>query len=193
MYENEPTMMGQGRPTATLVVRQGPQAGMSFPLSGNQIVIGREEGMDIALQDPESSRRHALISWRGGQFVIEDLGSTNGSFVNGVQITAPQVLNPGDSIGIGQTALVFHTSGTQMEAQVPPHQAPTYQSSPAPAADSSGSKTTQYLLYGIGCLLLLCICLLLAVAVWVLVFPDSMEQFIGPVSLNQVGIYLNMV
>jgi len=195
MYDNEPTMMGQGRPVATLVVRQGPQAGMSFPLSGNQVVIGREEGMDIALQDPESSRRHALISWRGGQFVIEDLGSTNGSFVNGVQITAPQVLNPGDSIGIGQTALVFHTSETQMEAQIPSYQAPAHESPPAPAADaeSSGGKTTQYLLYGIGCLLLLCICLLLAVAVWVLVFPDSMEQFIGPVSFNQVGIHLNMV
>jgi pSer/pThr/pTyr-binding forkhead associated (FHA) protein len=165
---------------------------MSFPLSGNQIVIGREEGMDIALQDPESSRRHALVSWRGGQFVIEDLGSTNGTFVNGVQITAPQVLNPGDSIGIGQTALVFHTTEAQMDAHLPPQQAPAYSAAPEPTAGEE-SKTMQYLLYGIGCLLLLCICLLLAVAVWVLVFPDSLEQLTGSVSMPLVGIYSNTV
>jgi len=52
MYDNEPTMMGQSRPSATLVIRQGPQAGMSFPLIGNNIIIGREEGLDISLQDP---------------------------------------------------------------------------------------------------------------------------------------------
>lgn len=183
MYDNEPTMMGHGRPAATLVVRQGPQAGMSYPLTGNQIVIGREEGMDIALQDPESSRRHSLISWRGGQFVIEDLGSTNGTFVNGIQITSPQVLNPGDSIGIGQTALVFHISEAQLEAPGSSQQASAYSAAPAPAAAGGGSKTTQYLLYGIGCLLLFCICLLLAVAVWVLVFPDSVQQFMGANSL----------
>ena len=87
MYDDQPTMMGQGRPSATLVIRQGPQAGMSFPLTGNQVIIGREEGLEIALQDPESSRRHARISWQGDRYVIEDLGSTNGTFVNGVQIT----------------------------------------------------------------------------------------------------------
>jgi hypothetical protein len=192
MYDNEPTMMGQGRPAATLVVRQGPQAGMSFPLAGNQIVIGREEGMDIALQDPESSRRHALVSWRGGQFVIEDLGSTNGTFVNGVQITAPQVLNPGDSIGIGQTALVFHTTETQMDSQLPPQQAPAYSAAPASGAGEE-SKTMQYLLYGIGCLLLLCICLLLAVAIWVLVFPDSLEQLTGSVPVTLMETYSNTI
>lgn len=188
MYDNEPTMMGQGRPAATLVVRQGPQAGMSYPLAGNQIVIGREEGMDIALQDPESSRRHALVSWRGGQFVIEDLGSTNGTFVNGVQITSPQVLNPGDSIGIGQTALVFHVAAIPHEAPSPPRSASTYSAPAVAPAAAEGSKTTQYLLYGIGCILLLCICLLLAVAVWVLVFPDSIQPLIGSMWLSNLAL-----
>lgn len=186
VYDNEPTMMGHGRPTATLVIRQGPQAGMSFPLTGNQIVIGREEGTDVALQDPEASRRHALISWQGGQHIVEDLGSTNGTFVNGVQITLPQALNPGDSIGIGQTALVFHLAEAQGSPTPQPQgQSQSYGSAPpseSPTPSQADNKTTQYILYGIGCLLLICICLLLAVAVWVLAFPDSLEQFTQPLS-----------
>jgi len=186
-------MMGHGRPTATLVIRQGPQAGMSFPLTGNQIVIGREEGTDVALQDPEASRRHALISWQGGQYIAEDLGSTNGTFVNGVQITSPQALNPGDSIGIGQTALVFHLAEAQATG-TPQAPASSYRNAPPPEPPSpsqADNKTTQYILYGIGCLLLLCICLLLAVAVWVLAFPESLEQFTQPLS-SIVLIYVHL-
>ena len=182
MYDNEPTMMGQGQPAATLVVRQGSQAGMSFSITGNQVVLGREEGLDIILQDPEASRRHSRISWQAGQFVIEDLGSTNGTFVNGVQITTPQILNPGDSIGIGQTALVFQTSGGQAypSYQVPPpRQAPAPSYSPAPSAGSGDSKVTQYLLYGCGCLLLIGICILLAMAASVLIYPDIIESITG--------------
>ncbi|MEW5959816.1 MAG: FHA domain-containing protein [Chloroflexota bacterium] len=183
MYDNEPTMMGHGRPTANLVIRQGPQAGMSFPLTGNQIVIGREEGTDVPLHDPEASRRHALVSWQGGQYVIEDLGSTNGTFVNGIQLTAPQALNPGDSIGIGQTALVFHMTDMPRGGGIPKPPAPTYVAPPPePVVAGQSNKTTQYVLYGIGCLLLICICLLLAVAVWVLAFPESIEQLTQPLS-----------
>jgi len=177
MYNNERTVMGQGKPEATLVVRQGPHAGMSYPLGGRQMVIGREEGMDIALQDPESSRRHALVSWQGGQFVIEDLGSTNGTFVNGIQITTPQVLNPGDSIGIGQTSLVFNLLSPSMAGpgQYMPPSAQGYGAAPGPVdAGGQSSKTTQYLLYGIGCLLMMCICLLLAGVVWVLVVDPEL-------------------
>ncbi|MBI1880194.1 MAG: FHA domain-containing protein [Chloroflexi bacterium] len=177
MYDNEPTMMGQGRPTATLVVRQGTQAGMSFVISGNQVVLGREEGLDIVLQDPESSRRHARVSWQGGRYVIEDMGSTNGTFVNGMQITTPLPLNPGDSIGIGQTALVFQLSGAEIgpsSYQPTPQQAPTYaQSSSAPVARNN--KSTQYVLYGCGCLLLLAICFLLVLIGWVWIDPNAVD------------------
>ena len=197
MYDNDPTMMGHSRPSATLVVRQGPQAGMSFSITGNQVVIGREEGVDIILQDPESSRRHSRISWQGGDFVIEDLGSTNGTFVNGVQITTPQILNPGDSIGIGQTALVFQASGAPANAYPyqapPPQRAPVY--SPPPSADTTqDSKTTQYLLYGCGCLLLIGICILLAIAASVLLFPGMVEDFTGlNISFNMIQTHLNVV
>lgn len=185
MYDNEPTMMGQGRPSATLVIRQGPQAGMSFPLVGNQVIIGREEGLDISLQDPESSRRHARVTWQAGQFIIEDMGSTNGTFVNGVQITSPQILNAGDSVGIGQTALVFQVAGAQMGA--PQYQPPQYTASPMPAAPppparkSGGSdKTTQYALYGCGCLLMMAICVLIFIATILILFPDIFNFTLTP-------------
>ncbi|MEM7346803.1 MAG: FHA domain-containing protein [Chloroflexota bacterium] len=186
MYDNEPTIMGPGRPDATLVIRQGTQAGMSFAITGNQVIIGREEGLDIVLQDAESSRRHVRISWQGNQFIIEDLGSTNGTFVNGVQITSPHALNPGDSIGIGQTALVFQMSAAQQGNVAPP---PTYQSpgqpptmAPSPPIDEAepqGNKALQYSLYGCGCLLLACVCFLLAIASWALISPETFADITG--------------
>jgi pSer/pThr/pTyr-binding forkhead associated (FHA) protein len=197
MYDNDATMLGSSQPAATLVVRQGAQAGMSFSITGNQVLLGREEGLDIILQDPESSRRHSRISWQGGQYVIEDLGSTNGTFVNGVQITTPQMLNPGDSIGIGQTALVFQLQGGQDPFQSPPpQQAQTY-AAPSPSPTSSKpqeSKTTQYLLYGCGCLLLMGICILLMIAAAVLMAPGLIEDATGlDISLNIVQSYLELV
>jgi pSer/pThr/pTyr-binding forkhead associated (FHA) protein len=182
MYDNEPTMMGQGRPSAALVIRQGPQAGMSFPLVGNQILIGREEGLDISLQDPEASRRHARVSWQAGQFVIEDLGSTNGTFVNGVQLTTPQILNAGDSVGIGQTALVFQVAGVQ--TATPQYQSPAPSAAPDAASESpevqttgfDSNKITQYVLYGCGCLLVLAICSLVLTAGIIILSPDILTQ-----------------
>jgi pSer/pThr/pTyr-binding forkhead associated (FHA) protein len=196
MYDNEPTMMGRGRPTATLVIRQGTQAGMSFVISGTQAIIGREEGLDVVLQDPESSRRHARISWQSGRYVVEDMGSTNGTFVNGLQITTPRPLNPGDSISIGQTALVFQMTGSDFGPTTypasTPSAAPVYTQSAAPAPARS-NQATQYLLYGCGCLLLLCICSLLALTAWVLVSPATFEDATGiDVSLKAIELFLNL-
>src|SRR4051812_7191446 len=64
--------------------------------------IGRE-GCDVNLMDPEVSRRHATIRDQGGSLGIEDLGSTNGTFVNGTRITAVTVLNDGDEVRLGNT------------------------------------------------------------------------------------------
>ena len=158
-----------------LVVRQGTQAGMSFPLTGTQTIMGREEGIDIVLQDPESSRQHARVAWQGGQFIVEDLGSTNGTFVNGIQITAPQVLNPGDSIGIGQTALVFQIAGVTAAPQVPLGN-PVTTRQPTPysnaAAQGQDNNMVQYILYSLGCLFVFGICTLLSIISVVMAYPD---------------------
>lgn len=184
IYDDEPTMMGAGRPSATLVIRQGPQAGMSFPLTGSQAVIGREEGLEIVLQDPESSRRHSRVYWQAGHYIIEDMGSTNGTFVNGIQITGPQFLNAGDSIGIGQTALVFQVSSAGQPNVSSQYQQPAPQPVAPPGgavASTSDNKWTQYALYGCGCLLLITICILLAIAFLIILYPETLD------GLSQAG------
>lgn len=92
----------------TLVVTSGPSAGERFELT-DDLIIGREDG-DLIIGDPEISRRHAVIRTgvAGGAsgVEIEDLGSTNGTFVNGSRIDGPVALEDGVRVGIGDTVIV---------------------------------------------------------------------------------------
>lgn len=97
---------GSQPPSVELTVRQGPQPGQRFSLTQPTIIIGRTAGNDVVVNHREVSRRHASLTWDGRQFIIQDLGSANGTFVNGVRLTAPQVLQPGDVIGLGPTVLL---------------------------------------------------------------------------------------
>jgi hypothetical protein len=69
--------------------------------------IGRSRQCDVALTDPNVSRRHAEIRPRGGSWVLTDLGSTNGVILNGRRIDAPQVVKAGDEIEIGTSSITF--------------------------------------------------------------------------------------
>jgi Protein of unknown function (DUF3662)/FHA domain len=69
--------------------------------------IGRSRGCDVVLSDPNVSREHAEIRPRGGSWVLTDLGSTNGSRVNGRRIDRPEVIKPGDEIELGTSAITF--------------------------------------------------------------------------------------
>jgi len=69
--------------------------------------LGRSRQCDVVLSDPNVSRRHAEIRPRGGSWVLTDLGSTNGSRVNGREIERPEVLKPGDEVELGSTVLEF--------------------------------------------------------------------------------------
>jgi predicted RecA/RadA family phage recombinase len=95
------------QPAITLTIQRGPQRGQRFSVAKDSIVIGRMMGNDVVISDPEVSRRHASIIWERGQPVIRDLGSTNGTFVNGVRITGPQAISDGDTIGLGKVPLGF--------------------------------------------------------------------------------------
>jgi hypothetical protein len=87
----------------------------SGPAAGSRLQVGEEEPLEIGRgaseegrlgDDPQLSRRHARISaLEGGRLLVEDLGSTNGTLVNGEEIAAPTVLSPGDTIALGDSEL----------------------------------------------------------------------------------------
>jgi hypothetical protein len=87
-----------------LVIVEGPDTGREFDLAG-AIVIGRDAAVGIVIEDAEASRRHASFSAEGSSATIEDLGSTNGTFVNGERLTGPRDLGAGDRVRIGITVL----------------------------------------------------------------------------------------
>jgi len=103
-------------PLLTLTVQQGPQRGRRFSVAKDSIIIGRVAGSDVVINDSEVSRRHASITWERGQPVIRDVGSTNGTLVNGVRITGPQALRDGDTIGLGKIPVSFHSPAEEKEA-----------------------------------------------------------------------------
>jgi pSer/pThr/pTyr-binding forkhead associated (FHA) protein len=90
----------------------GPAAGRRIPI-GDELVLGREAGGVGTLEgDTQASRRHARIYRAQGALAIEDLGSTNGTFVNGARLTGPQWLQHGDQVQVGNTvARVAHPTG----------------------------------------------------------------------------------
>jgi S1-C subfamily serine protease len=105
-----------------LEIRSGAGAGTAVEVDQERYVIGREEGCDLVLgDDAEASRRHAEIRRSGDAWEIEDLGSRNGTFVDGTRIEASTALTDGSEVKIGQTTLgVSVTAPAPSEAAAPP-------------------------------------------------------------------------
>ena len=91
-----------------VLVLSGPLKGHKyFVKSDSKILIGRSEEANIRIgYDEFCSRRHTLIYWEGKKCIIEDLGSTNGTFVNEQRIEGKEELKQGDKIGLGDTELL---------------------------------------------------------------------------------------
>jgi hypothetical protein len=87
-------------------MRKGPQPGEQFTFTKNTIALGRRDDNDVVINDPQISRRHASLTWEEGTFVLRDLGSANGTFLNAVGITEPHVLREGDAIGLGSDVVL---------------------------------------------------------------------------------------
>ncbi|HYZ29564.1 MAG TPA: FHA domain-containing protein [Thermoleophilaceae bacterium] len=87
-----------------LIVVEGPDQGRSFALSAES-VIGRDPTAAIHLTDKEVSRRHAIVTVGEGRATVEDLGSFNGTHIDGTEITAETPLKVGDRISLGQSVL----------------------------------------------------------------------------------------
>src|ERR1700760_3241130 len=89
---------------ARLRAVSGPLAGQTFDVE-NEVVIGRED-TDLTIDDVELSRRHAVVRPHASRLQVEDLGSTNGTYVDGTRIEEPTILGGGAEIQIGTTKLV---------------------------------------------------------------------------------------
>jgi pSer/pThr/pTyr-binding forkhead associated (FHA) protein len=88
----------------TLEVIEGPDAGKTARLGGT-LEIGRDPGVGLSLRDDQASRRHARISMQSGGPVLEDLESSNGTFVNNNELTGPTHLTAGDEVLIGVSVI----------------------------------------------------------------------------------------
>lgn len=94
-----------GKPAAeVVVVRSDTMTGKRFTLGSPQ-VIGRSDDADIVIDDPYASELHLRVGIQEGQVMLHDLGSTNGTYVNGRRVTVPIVLSRGDAVQVGKTIL----------------------------------------------------------------------------------------
>jgi pSer/pThr/pTyr-binding forkhead associated (FHA) protein len=168
-----------------LVMHSGPTPGKTFPMEGDVLTIGREAGNQIVINDAEVSRKHTQFVLQGGKYVVTDLGSTNGTFVNGQRVTSQHVLQPGEVISLGeQITLLFEAitvvdpNATMLSAGKPPAAArsaprsrPQPEPEPAPYAGQvpagppasvtpgpAPAKNNTPVLVGVGCLVLVCLC-----------------------------------
>jgi pSer/pThr/pTyr-binding forkhead associated (FHA) protein len=113
-------MAAFGQAAAILTVRRGPGLGRSFRIDAPAITIGRQEQCDFQVNDRWVSRQHARITWGGAGYLIEDLGTVNGTYVNGERISRPRALKSGDLLQLGSEVEL----GFQVSAPAPPVQMP---------------------------------------------------------------------
>jgi hypothetical protein len=177
-----------------LIVRTGPSPGTVFDLTKEVTMLGRDITNDIPLGDAEISRQHSRLTRTPGGIVLEDLGSTNGSFVNGDRLTSPRVLRSGDLVGLGENVtLSFEATAPEAAATVmgapraAPPPRPAARPAPPPSAagpitpmgmpvasgEEAGGGRNRWLLAGCGCLLLLAACIVVF-AVMDSYMPDTL-------------------
>ncbi len=95
-----------------LIVRRGPQPNQQYELTRDTVTIGRDITNDIVINDPEISRHHSRLIRTPSGYTVEDLRSTNGTFVNRQRLSGPYQLASGDLIGLGETVtLAFEVYG----------------------------------------------------------------------------------
>jgi hypothetical protein len=167
-----------------LTMRSGPNPGTVYALDGDQLSIGRDSSNEIAVNDAEVSRRHARLTFQGGKYVLEDMGSTNGTFVNGQRLTGPRVLKSGEVVSLGEQIVFVYESvdsdpgATMVSPRSVPEPRPVPSTPPPPPQAYAGDvpldqpeatpakKTNPVpIAIGVGAVLLVCVCI--AFLVWV--------------------------
>ena len=113
---------------ARLVVQRGPNPGSTFELLSAIVKIGRSASNDLVINDPEISRQHAQFLRQGDGYVVQDLGSTNGTFVNYQRVTGATPLSHGDVISFGEAIVLTYGDDSATDSQPAPP--PTFQQQP---------------------------------------------------------------
>jgi predicted component of type VI protein secretion system len=134
-----------------LIVRRGPQPNQIYEFNKDVINLGRDITNDIVINDPEASRHHCRLTRGGGGFTVEDLQSTNGTFVNGQRLTGARPLSHGDTLGMGETVtLAYEAVGGAVEGRQvatvvgsPPRPSSEYVSPPAAQVPSYNQQPLQ--------------------------------------------------
>lgn len=98
--------------TYRLILQSGTSMGTEYPLEKTELILGRDMGNDLVINDPEVSRRHLRFVLEGVTYRIEDLGSTNGTFIHGQRLSAPVILRPGDIITLGEKVVLRYEVAT---------------------------------------------------------------------------------
>jgi pSer/pThr/pTyr-binding forkhead associated (FHA) protein len=100
--KQKPQRRRRGAPTK-LVITEGSNAGESMALSGETITLGRGGDSTIRLDDDYVSTRHARFVTNGEEWFIEDMGSTNGTYIGSTRVTRATAINPGTAVRLGKT------------------------------------------------------------------------------------------
>jgi pSer/pThr/pTyr-binding forkhead associated (FHA) protein len=144
----------QVAPLASLLVRSGSLKGRRLPVKVPVVNIGRAEFNDVVIADPSVSTSHAKLQRRDDVWVLTDLGSTNGTFVEGERLSGEVALGPGTTVKFGEVAVLFEpldesvpirrSSGTQVLSAILPSGGGTGQASAAgdPAATDPDAGPT---------------------------------------------------
>ena len=119
-------------PTSRLVVKAGGVIGTIYALETAEVAIGRDPSNDIVIPEADISRHHARFVRQGEQYLVEDLGSTNGTYVNGQRLNTPRALRHGDEVRLGPKVVLVYEQVIDVERTVAVS-AETLQAAPPPS------------------------------------------------------------
>jgi pSer/pThr/pTyr-binding forkhead associated (FHA) protein len=100
--------------------------------------IGRGDANDVVIGQPEISRHHCRLTWNGSRYVVQDLGSKNGTYVNGMRVRTSKDVYEGDLIGVGQSLLLSFSG--RRPAAAPPMRAASAEQAPSGSMLRSASR-----------------------------------------------------
>ncbi|WP_129633844.1 FHA domain-containing protein [Candidatus Oscillochloris fontis] len=174
---------GCGRPLVLAwQLRLVQPPGTVVAIGAEPLVIGRRTESSLCINDPRVSRSHARIAWDGQGFLLADLGSSGGTYLNQIRLAAPDYIRPGDQIGLGNAVMVRVEEQSAPAVAAAP--APVRSAAPPPAAAPilPAASPKRRGLRGAGCVgALLLVTVLGVLALFTLVLPNV------PISIPQFG------